>query len=136
MDFDSFFSELVKLGTVSEEEAAHALKRYENLRENRPDPGQVARYGALGAAVAPAMSAAENLIKGEKRLIKPAEGKGTGRALLGRAAVGAVGMGLVPIARHWMDRGAEKHKLKEYLHQQGYTQGGHVISPEQLTGGA
>lgn len=147
MDFDSFFSELIKLGTISDEEAEVALKRYQALKESRPDAGQIARYSALGAAVAPTMHVAGNLLKGEglKGAVSVAEkyrnqgagmmARGVGRSLGAGAITGAVGMGLVPIARHWMDRGAEKHKLKEYLHQQGYTRGGHVVTPDQLTGG-
>jgi len=138
MDFDSFFSELVKLGTISDEEAEVALKRYQSLKENRPDAGQVARYSALGAATAPAMHVAGNVLKGEPYLVgvgskyrKPgaSRGLGVGRALAGSAITGAVGMGLVPIARHWMDRGAEKGKLRRYLKEHGFEQGGHILPP-------
>ena len=119
MDFRSFFSELVKTSAISDEAAADALKRYETLQESRPGIGQVARYSALGAVASPLMTAGEGLIKGEKlkSLITPAAGRGMGRAVAGRAVGGAVGMGLVPIARHWMDRSVEKNKLKRYLRE-------------------
>jgi hypothetical protein len=117
MDFLPFFTELVKIGTISDEEAAHALKRYESLKENKPELGQVARYSALGAVAAPAIGAVENRIRGEGQLLRPAVGRGTGRALAGKAVAGAVGMGLVPIARHWMDQSSERSKLKSYMRQ-------------------
>jgi len=119
MDFRPFFHELIKLSAVSDEEAARALNRYEGLKENRPGLGQIARYSALGAIASPMMTAGEGLIKGEKlkNLISTAPGKGSLRAVAGRAAGGAVGMGLVPIARHMMDQSAERSKLKHYLQE-------------------
>lgn len=117
MDFRPFFEELIKMGAISDEEAAHALGRYESLKENKPELGQISRYSALGATVAPAIGAVENRIRGEGQLLRPAAGRSTGRALAGKAVAGAVGMGLVPIARHWMDQSAERSKLKSYLRQ-------------------
>jgi hypothetical protein len=143
MDFVSFFDELVKLGAISDEEAETALKRYQSLKESRPDVEQVTRYSLLGGAVAPIMHVAGNLIKGEgmKGVVSVApqyqnKGRGAllrgmGRSLGASAVTGAVGMGLVPIVRHWMDTNAERSKLKEYLREHGYVQGGHVLSPGQ-----
>lgn len=127
MDFTVFFEEMIKTGAISDEEAEHALRRYRSLKDSRPDPAQVARYGALGAVVGPGVSAIGNVIKGEPHAISLAEhyrgsrgltrAKGTGRSVAASAVTGAIGMGAVPIARHWMDRSAERHKLKRYLQE-------------------
>ena len=142
MLFESCLEELVKLGTVSDEQAEKALARYQSLKESKPEAGQVARYSALGAAVAPAMHISGNLLKGEglhkavsvadryKDTVGRVRAKGVGRALAGSAITGAVGMGMVPIARHWLDQHAERGKLKAFLQQHEQEKGAASIVPE------
>jgi len=141
MLFEYCLDELAKLGTVSEEAAEKALTRYKALKENKPEAGQIARYSALGAAVAPAMHVGGNLLKGEglSRAVSVAEkyngmrgnvrAAGVGRSLAASAVTGAVGMGLVPIARHWLDQRAEKGKLQHFLHEREHSKTANSIVP-------
>lgn len=114
----AFFDELVKLGAVSEAHAQHALDRLDTLERNKPTAGQVGRYSMIGAAVAPAISAVGNVIKGKS----PFEGATT-RAKLRDFASTAVKGGLstsaIPLARAHFDRKAEMGTLHRFLKERG-----------------
>ena len=104
----AFFDELEKLGAISDEHARRSLDRLDQLDKNTPTPGQIGRYGALGAAAGALGHAVSRGIEG---------GHLSGRSLAGAAASGAIGMGAVPLVRGALDRHAEKKTLKSYLDQ-------------------
>ena len=106
------FDELEKLGAVSTEEARRSLDRLETLEQNKPTIGQVARYGALGAAAGGGTKLLGNAIEHG--------GIPTSRAGLAGAAGGAIGLGAVPIIRQHLDRKAELGRLKKFMHQGDY----------------
>src|SRR4051812_22970014 len=94
----AFFDELSKVGAISEEQARGSLDRLDTLERNKPALGQVGRYAGLGAVAGPAMSLAGNLIKKGPRGALDFGGKSVARGILGDAAKGAIGGGLVPLA--------------------------------------
>ena len=55
---DSLFDELEKLGAISDDQARRSLDRLDQLDKNKPTPGQVGRYGALGAGAGATSSVA------------------------------------------------------------------------------
>lgn len=129
----SMLEELTKLcaAEVTEQEAAAALKRLQELEATKPTSAQVARGAASGALVAPAATFANKLVgggvgKGISEAVKAPgiKGKllglggatlGGGRQLLAASAGSAIGFGTVPLVRGYLDREAEKEKLKKYL---------------------
>jgi hypothetical protein len=106
----SFFDELEKLGAVSDDQARRSLDRLDQLEKNTPTPGQVGRYGALGAGAGALGHVVSRAIEGGAKGI-------TRRSALGAAAAGAIGMGAVPLVRGALDRHAEKKTLSAYLRQ-------------------
>jgi hypothetical protein len=121
----AMLDELSKLGTVSDEEAQKALKRYESLEEGTPSAGQVARYAGLGAVAGPAVNAVGNAIRGGRGKgqslvghLVGAKGKSPGaiaRGLAGSAVTGAIGSGAIPLVRDHLDRRAEMGTLRQYM---------------------
>ena len=109
---DSLFDELLKLGAVSDEQARRSLDRLDQLEQNKPTTGQVARYGALGGAAGATMQAVGRAVEGTHGSITP-------RSLASAAATGAIGMGAMPLIRSALDRHTERKTLKAYLHQPG-----------------
>lgn len=113
----AFFDELAKVGAITDEQARASLDRLDTLERNRPTVQQVGRYATLGAVAGPAMSLAGNLIKKGPRGALDFGGKTPLRGLLGDAAKGAIGGGLVPLARNQLDRRAEIGTLRTFMKQ-------------------
>lgn len=104
--------EVKPAGTISPEQAQQSLGRLKSLNASKPTFGQVARYGALGAAAAPLAGAVSNVIRGKPSFegIREIAAKGVGGAITG---------GAVPLVRSHMDRNAEIGTLRKYLSEQG-----------------
>jgi hypothetical protein len=127
MDTTAFFDELLKLGAVTDEQAAKALDRYENLERSKSTAGQVARYGAVGGVAGPVITGISNAVTGgrgpgESLLghLSGAKGrglKGTARGIAGSALKGAAGSGAIPLVRAQLDRHVEQGTLKRYLRE-------------------
>ena len=109
MRLEIFFDELVKLGTISADDARRSMDRLDSLEKSKPNMGQIARYGALGAT-------AGALTKGIGHAIEHGR-LPTGRAAIGSAIGGAIGMGAMPLVRHHLDRRAEMGKLREFVRE-------------------
>lgn len=116
--------EFIKLGFVTPEEAGQAIERYEQLQKSRPTGEQVARYAGLGAGATVGghllQSSIEKVrpfgvVKGpllsDKNLPKVVRG------VAGRAAVGAVTGGLLPLVRSHLDQQAEATKIHRFLQE-------------------
>jgi Domain of unknown function (DUF6321) len=135
----SMVDELAKLGTISDEEAAKALERYESLERGTPTRGQVARYAALGAVAGPVIGAAGKAIAGGRapgesmaRFLTGAKAPGAlgiVRGVAGDAAKGAISAGAVPLIRQHLDRKAEMGTLREYMKERAPVHGHGVVSP-------
>ena len=116
---------IVKLGEVSDEEAAKSLERYEALEKNKPTVGQAARYAAIGTVAGPVIRAVGQAVRGGRKSgvsvlghLVGADLPGTGnalRSLASNAAGGAIGSGAIPLIRGQMDRQAEMGTLKKYM---------------------
>lgn len=119
MNFSSFFDELVKLGAVDATQARASLDRLESMEKSKPTLGQVGRYAGIGAITGPAVSAIGDVIRGERPLAPASSmvGKpgGTARSIAARAAVGALTSGAIPLVRGYLDREAEKSKLRQFV---------------------
>lgn len=121
----ALYAELAKLGTISDEQAAKSLDRYESLERSSPTVRQGLRYAAIGAVAGPAIRAVGQAIRGGRRSgvsmlghLAGADLPGTGnalRSLASNAAGGAIGSGAIPLIRGQMDRQAEMGTLKQYL---------------------
>lgn len=116
------FRELLKVGFVSPEEAQSSIDRYEQLQKSRPTGEQVGRYAGLGATAAVGGHLVQSAIEGNRpfSLQKgPAFSKKNTpkvlRGVAGRAAVGAITGGLMPLVRSHMDQQAEAKKIKAFL---------------------
>lgn len=123
---DACVDELSKLGAVTEEQANSALDRYETLERQKPTPGQVGRYAALGAVAGPGSHIVSNLargrgVKGAIDVAHDAAGKamshGRLRTVAGTAAAGALATGAIPLLRTHLDRNAERKTLRKYIAQ-------------------
>lgn len=123
---DACADELYKLGAITEEQANSALDRYETLERQKPTPGQVGRYAALGAVAGPGSHIVGNLgrgrgIKGAIDVAKDVSGKalshGRLRTVAGTAAAGALATGAIPLLRTNLDRNAERKTLRKYIAQ-------------------
>jgi hypothetical protein len=110
MDRVAFFSELVKLGAISDAQAQESINRLDLLEKQKPTVGQVARYGAIGAGAGALTRSISHGVEtgGLPKL----------RGLGGAAAAGAVGMGLTPLIQSHLNRRAEAGTLKKYLAQE------------------
>ena len=117
IDKISFFDELAKVGAISDEQARASLDRLDTLERNKPTMGQVGRYAGLGAVAGPAMSLAGNLIKKGPAGALDFGGRTMARGVLGDAAKGAIGGGLVPLVRNHLDRHAEMGTLRSFVKQ-------------------
>ncbi len=102
----SCFDELEKLGAVSDDQAQAALDRLDTLERQRATAGQVARYGALGAASGVGIGHVRNAIGGVRN---------NWRSAAGNAVAGAVSAGAIPVMQKHFDRKAEESTLKSYL---------------------
>jgi hypothetical protein len=117
IDKTAFFQELVKIGAVSEEQARSSLDRLNTLERNKPTLKQVGRYAGVGAVAGPAMSLVGNVIKKGPKGALDFGGKTVLRGALGDAAKGAIGGGLVPLARNQLDRRGEINTLKSFVQE-------------------
>lgn len=118
ISMDAFFSELAKVGAISDEQARGSLERLDTLERNKPTMGQVGRYAGLGAVTAPAMGMIGNAIRsGGRALVEGGTVKDKLRNVAADAAKGAVGMGAMPLLRSHLDRRAEIGTLKNYMQQ-------------------
>jgi hypothetical protein len=106
MNTKACFDELEKLGAVSDDQAQSALDRLDTLERQKATAGQVARYGALGAASGAAIGHVRNAISGSKNNLRTAAGN---------ALAGAVSAGALPVLQKHLDRRAEEGTLKDYL---------------------
>lgn len=114
------FDELNKLGAISEDQARASLERLDSLEKAKPTAGQVARYGAIGAAAAPGIKVLTNAIHGKSLHDFGQAGKGLrgiARGAAGSAVGGALMAGAVPLVRSHFDRKAESGTLKKYVAQ-------------------
>lgn len=118
ISMDAFFSELAKIGAISDEQARGSLERLDTLERNKPTMGQMGRYAGLGAVTAPAMGMISTAIRsGGKALVEGGTVKDKLRSVAADAAKGAVGMGAMPLLRSHLDRRAEVGTLKNYMQQ-------------------
>lgn len=112
----SFFDELVKLGSVSDDQARRSLDRLDTLEKNKPTARTALQYGALGAVAGPAISGIAHTIEhgvGKKPMF------GGARGLAGQAVKGALSAGAVPIVQKALDRHSEMGTIKKYVKQDG-----------------
>lgn len=112
----SFFDELVKLGEVTEEEAAHALDRYEKVNQMKMDAEQLKNNMLIGAASKPTMRLVSNAIMGAP-LIKGAPGARLGktRGVLADMLMGSVGAAGLTMLKQHADEQAYKNKVEQFL---------------------
>lgn len=115
---EAFWTELAKLGAISDDQARQSLDRYNTLERSQPSAGQVARYAGIGALAGPAARVMGNVIKKKSlRDFGQELGGSPIRGMLGDAAAGALSGGAVPLVRSHLDRQAEMGTLKKYLKQ-------------------
>lgn len=119
----AFLDELQKLGTITDDEAHRALERYEALEKGKATKAKITRYGLIGAAATPAISALGDAIAGNPLYgvrKGPGMAKGLIRGAVGRAVTGGLASSTVPIMQHGVDRRAEMKVLSKYIreHQQ------------------
>ena len=127
---------LVKSAEVSPERARRAMDRLGDMENTKATTGQVGRYAGIGGTGGAAIAAIGNVIEGYKKPTTP--GIKGHLAALGRAAVradknttvgakirsvastgvkGALGAGVIPLARSGTDRSAERRLLKKYIQE-------------------
>lgn len=125
----SMRQELEKIAEgTSTAEAVEALRRLKELEANKPSASQIARGAVAGTAAGLAAQVArEGVSGGLKKGIGEAlkaptvKGKlwGLGKGALtnlGATAAGSAAFGAtLPMARQYLDSGAEKARLREYL---------------------
>jgi len=115
---DALLDELVDLGLIkiavegiSTQQAQDALRRLRDLEDSKPTAGQLLRGAGVGAIAGPVAAGVSRVISGGvKRGLA-----GTARDIAGQAASGAIYGGAIPFARHHLESGVEKKKLKGYL---------------------
>lgn len=126
----------VKVAAVSPEKARRAMDRLSAMEDTKPGIGQVARYAGIGGIGGTGIKAVGNIIEGYKKPTTP--GLKGHLLALGRAAVksdvnktlgskirsvastgvtGALGAGVIPLARSGTDRAAERKVLKRYIQE-------------------
>jgi hypothetical protein len=106
-------AQLAKLADVSDTEAVSAYHRYQRLEKEKPSMGQVGRGTAIGATLGPAAAYASRAIAGTKATgLKHWRGP---RDLAASALVGGVTGGIVPAARHHVEKQHEMGTLKKYI---------------------
>lgn len=115
--------QLTKLADeVSSAEAVTAMKRLKKLEASKPTAGEIGRGALVGSTLVPMASLVSRAIQGPmgraggKILASGGRAWWPGvRPLLASSGYGGVFSGLVPAARHKLERGAEKQKLKEFV---------------------
>lgn len=134
MDFNAFTDEFCKLAgrPVSKEEAERSLRKLRSMEEDR-DLAAVGRSAATGAALMPVAGLATRMVAGTQRFMKPERSfnlrkpfstlksmdwSGLTRGLASDATMGAIGGGVLPLARESVERNAQKAKLEDYIQQQ------------------
>lgn len=100
--------ELLKIGAVSNEQAARAADRLDTLERQAITPGQAARNATFGAATGAGLGVLSNVVRGAKN---PASLRGAAADAL----KGGVAGGLLPLAQRAMDRHSEESTLRDYL---------------------
>lgn len=133
----AFLDELLKLSaTISQERAQRAMDRLSGMEDTKLTAGQVGRYAGIGGVGGTAIKALGNVIEGYKRPTTPglkgqllavgrAAVKGDTNKTLGSrvrsvaaaGATGALGAGVLPLARTGTDRSAERKVLRKYINQ-------------------
>jgi hypothetical protein len=122
--------------TVSQERAQRAMDRLNGMEDTKPTLGQVGRYAGIGGLGGSAIKALGNVIEGYKKPTTPglkgqllAVGKAavkgdTNKAVASRirsvastGVTGALGAGVLPLARTGTDRSAERRVLRKYINQ-------------------
>lgn len=132
MDTTSCLTELVKIGTISQEQAERSYNRLETLERNKPTAPQVLRYGAIGAIAYPGVRVLENAISG-KTLLEGTGWKDKMRRVAGRSIAGAVTSGAIPLLRTHFDRKAEVKHLTNYLQEHRAATGTPAVAPPAAT---
>lgn len=112
--------ELTKVAASAEltsRDAQDAMRRLRDLEASKPTAGQLLRGAGVGAVAGPVASAvSRGITGGAKRGVV-----GAAREIAGQAASGAIFGGGIPYARHHLETGVERQKLKEYLGQKPST---------------
>jgi hypothetical protein len=118
ISFQAFVDELEQLGAatpeqlkvaaeVTREDARGSRAHLEELEATRPTPGQLGRAALLGATVGPVASNVNKLISSGKLH--------TPREVAGQMAGGVLFGAAMPYAKHEIESGAERRKLKRYI---------------------
>lgn len=110
------FDELVKLGAVSDVQAASALDKLDSLEKSKPTGEQAVRYGALGAGAGLASRALGDVVEHGMGGALSAE-RLLPRRYAAAALTGGLMAGATPMIRSSLDRRAEMGKLRAYLAQ-------------------
>jgi hypothetical protein len=136
-DFSSFINELLKLAGITEEDAAKAMSRLQELESTTPSAAEISRGALAGSSVGLLSSATNQLVSGRARKVmgealkarKPgfgglAQGIGRGALEIGKGMAGsAAGTAVVgttlPFAKRMVDERAERAKLKAYMGEGG-----------------
>ena len=108
MNLRSCFDELDKLGAISDDQASAALDRLDTLERQKATPGQVLRYGGIGAAGGAAIGGLKNMIT---------KTHGGVRGTIGNAVAGGLSAGVIPVVQKHLDRKSEEGTLKTYLQE-------------------
>ena len=127
----------LKVAEISPEKARRAMDRLSSMEDTKPTIGQVGRYAGIGGGGGATIAALGNVIEGYTKQPRGPGLKGH-LAALGRAAVradknplagdrvrsiastavkGALGAGVIPLARSGTDRASERKILKKYIQQ-------------------
>jgi len=107
---------LAKSAAVSPDAARRSLDRLDTLERNKPNVGQVARYGGIGALGGAAAGALGNAIE-HGTALKGATPKAKALNLVSAAAKGAIGGGALPLLRSHSDRHAEMGTLRKFMQE-------------------
>jgi hypothetical protein len=125
--------DLAKHAEVSPEQARRSLDRLDTLERNKPDLKQVRRYATVGGLGGMGVKAIGNTIENYHPTKLPGlkgklvglgaaavKGKDTGekiRSLASMGVTGALGAGVIPLARSGTDRRAEVKTLRRYMRE-------------------
>ena len=133
MYFSSFVDEFCKVAArpITEDEAHRALERL-NYMEQQRDFGALGRAAGVGAAIMPVANVFARGIAGKQpflrqgqkftmnpvQLAKRMDWGSIGRHAAADSSMGAFFGGALPLAREYVESGAQKAKLEDYLDQQ------------------
>lgn len=109
-------AELQKIAAVSTDTARRSLDRLDTLERNKPNVGQVARYGGIGALGGAGAGALGNIIE-HGTALRGATPKAKALNLVSSAAKGAIGGGALPLLRSHSDRHTEMGTLKKFMQE-------------------